>query len=92
MSRPYADNDPFQAISHATRRRLLDLLRRKPHTVGELLEHFHMSGATLTHHLRILRSAQLITQKRAGRRRIYEVQPRRLRVITSWLRSYRAAK
>ena len=61
--------DSFKALSDPTRREILSLLRAGPMTVGEILEHFDMTGASLSHHLSVLRqavpelqgSAQLLT-------------------------------
>ncbi len=81
MSRPYADADVFRAVADATRRRILELLRKREQSQGELAAHFDCSLPTLSFHLRMLRSAGLVTQKRVGRRRVYELRPDVLKPI-----------
>ena len=58
--------DSFKALSDPTRREILTLLRAGPLTVGELLEHFSITGASLSHHLSILRHAGLIDDEKKG--------------------------
>lgn len=88
MSRPIVDRDPFLAIAHPTRRRVLDLLRKGDRPPGELLEHITTSWPTLSHHLRILRNAGLVTERRAGRHRLYTLAPQRLSTVRQWLNRY----
>ena len=60
----------FQALSHATRRRILDLLRREPgSSVGELAEHFEGSRIGIMKHLKVLEAASLVVSQKNGRRR-----------------------
>jgi DNA-binding transcriptional ArsR family regulator len=56
----------FKALADPTRRRILQLLRKRPMTAGELAEHFTISKPTLSAHFAILREADLIEpEKRA---------------------------
>ena len=43
----------FKALSDRNRRQILDLLKRRPMTAGEIGEHFPVSGATMSHHLSV---------------------------------------
>ncbi len=56
----------FQALSDPTRRRILELLRRKERTPSEILELLPVSQPTLSHHLDILKRANLIEGERDG--------------------------
>jgi DNA-binding transcriptional ArsR family regulator len=59
-------NVVFKALADPTRRRILQLLRERPMTAGELAEHFTISKPTLSAHFAILREANLIEpEKRA---------------------------
>jgi ArsR family transcriptional regulator, repressor of sdpIR and other operons len=59
-------NMVFKALADPTRRRILQLLRKRPMTAGELAQHFTISKPTLSAHFAILREADLIEpQKRA---------------------------
>jgi DNA-binding transcriptional ArsR family regulator len=59
-------NKVFKALSDPTRRRVLQLLRKRPMTAGELAEKFVVSKATMSGHFAVLREADLIEAERAG--------------------------
>jgi DNA-binding transcriptional ArsR family regulator len=60
----------FKALSHATRRRILDLLRDHPRTTGELCTHFpDLDRCTTMQHLGVLERAGLVVARRRGRER-----------------------
>ena len=50
----------FKALSHPVRRAILDLLKMGSLSAGEIAEHFELTGATISHHLNILKKADLI--------------------------------
>lgn len=54
-------SDVWSALSDATRREILTMLRSRDMTAGEIAEHFSLSKATVSHHLSILKQAGLIT-------------------------------
>lgn len=89
MSRPIASSDVFRAVADPTRRRLLDMLRQREHTFGELCEPFHLHLATLSRHLAVLRQAGLVTQRRQGRNRVYSIHPGSLVLVLDWITRYR---
>ena len=53
-------NQLFKAFADPNRRKILELLKTKDMYVNELLEHFSITQASLSHHLEILRSADLV--------------------------------
>jgi len=59
-------NFVFKALADPTRRRILQLLRKKPMTAGDLAEHFPISKSTLSAHFAILREADLIDSEKRG--------------------------
>ncbi|GAA4808723.1 transcriptional regulator [Marinicella pacifica] len=61
----------FQAIADTQRRKILDVLKSGEKSVAEINEHIDVSGATLSHHLSILKQADLVRVRRAGQKRIY---------------------
>ena len=63
----------FEALSDPTRRKILELLKKKDRTVGELAEHFNMSGASLSHHLNKLKSSDLVLTERQGQSIVYSI-------------------
>ena len=89
MSRPFADADPFRAIADPTRRKILDLLREKERTVGEIQLAVHRSPSALSRHLAVLRSVGLITQRRSGLNRKYRLRVGQLKQIDRWIDPYR---
>lgn len=56
----------FKAFSDPTRREIMDLLKQKDQTPSEILEKIEVSQPTLSHHLDILKRANLITGEREG--------------------------
>ena len=53
-------NGVYKALSDPTRRRILELLRRRDMTAGELAEHFELAKPTLSGHFQVLKEADLI--------------------------------
>lgn len=56
----------FKALADPTRRRILELLRERDMTAGELAEHFDMTKPSISHHLATLRAAGLVSDERHG--------------------------
>lgn len=63
----------FEALADENRRKILDLLKSGEMSVGQLGEHFEISGASLSHHLNKLKSAELVIQKRKGQSIFYSI-------------------
>lgn len=79
--------ESFKALSDPTRREVLTLLRAGPMTVGEILEHFEMTGASLSHHLSILKNAGLIDDEKKGKYIFYTLNTTVLDDIMNWIMS-----
>lgn len=90
LHRSRADADVFRAISDPTRRSILDRLRAGPTAVNVLASEFEQSRPSISKHLRVLRQAHLVSEQRAGRERIYELQPAPLQQVAGWVEGYRA--
>jgi DNA-binding transcriptional ArsR family regulator len=76
----------FTALASPVRRQVLQLLReRGPQPVAELAGHFDMARPSLSEHLRALRDAGLVTQRKVGRQRIYRLEAAPLREVRDWL-------
>ena len=56
----------FKALSDKNRRKILEILKEKDMTVGEIATHFQISGASLSHHLDQLKRARLLVSERKG--------------------------
>lgn len=63
----------FAALSDPNRRHILSLLKNSELTVGEILSSLDITMATLSHHLDILRRANLVSSRRAGRHIFYSL-------------------
>ena len=77
--------ETFKALSDPTRREILNLLREGAKTAGEIGSHFDMTGATVSHHLSVLREAGLISDDRRGKYIYYELNLSVLDEITGWI-------
>lgn len=65
--------ETFKALSDPTRREILELLKERRMTAGEIASHFQMTNATVSHHLAVLRKADLISDDRDGKYIYYEL-------------------
>lgn len=80
-----AFQETFKALSDPTRRAILDLLKNGARTAGEIGSHFDMTGATVSHHLSVLKDAGLISDERRGKYICYELNVTILDEITGWI-------
>ena len=80
-----AFQETFKALGYPTRRAILDLLKGGSKTAGEIGSQFDMTGATVSHHLSVLRDAGLISDQRRGKYIYYELNLSILDEITGWI-------
>jgi DNA-binding transcriptional ArsR family regulator len=76
------------AIADPIRRRVLELVRDREVPAGELADHFDVSRPAVSRHLRVLREAGLVRERREGRLRLYRVDPAPLEELRDWLERY----
>jgi DNA-binding transcriptional ArsR family regulator len=67
-------NRVFKALSDPTRRRVLQLLRERPMTAGELADHFPVAKGTMSAHFNVLREADLIAAEKQGTTITYQLR------------------
>lgn len=67
-------NAVFKALSDPTRRHVLELLRDRPMTAGELSDHFPVSKPTMSAHFAVLREADLVDVHKDGKLVIYRLK------------------
>jgi len=79
----------FAALSDPTRRAVLDMLRSGSQPAGRIAEAFPVSRPAISKHLRLLRRARLVQERRDGRRRVYQLNPGPLKAVDAWLSQYR---
>lgn len=75
---------PLDALGDPTRRELLERLRGGPLSVTELAAGLPVSRPAVSQHLRVLREARLVRDRRDGTRRLYEVDPDALGELRDW--------
>jgi DNA-binding transcriptional ArsR family regulator len=79
----------FDVIADPTRRRILDLVRDEPRTVGDLVARLEISQPGVSKHLRVLRDAGLVRVRKDAQRRWYELEPAALADVIGWVEPYR---
>lgn len=77
--------DRFGALADGTRRHLLEQLATADRAVFELTAGLDMSQAAVSQHLRVLREAGLVTARKQGRHRYYQLRPAALTEPRDWL-------
>jgi len=85
----YSPEAAFQALADPTRRAVLDLLRKGIQPAGQIARAFPVSRPAISKHLRLLRRAHLVEERREGRHRLYQLNPGPLKAVDSWLQQYR---
>lgn len=66
-------DESIRALADPTRREILRSLREQELAAGEIAARFPITDASISHHLRVLRTAGLVTARRAGRSIIYSL-------------------
>ena len=69
------DRSPIAALGDPTRRAVFERLRQGPRPVGELARELPVSRPAVSQHLRVLKDAGLVTERREGTRRLYRIDP-----------------
>jgi ArsR family transcriptional regulator len=64
-------NDTFKALADGTRRDILELLKQRDMNAGEIASYFNISKPSISHHLNLLKQANLVTVERKGQEMIY---------------------
>lgn len=75
----------FKALSDPTRREILALLRRGPMAAGDIVSQFDVSGATVSHHLSVLKDAGLVLDDKQGKYIYYELNMSVVDEILEWI-------
>src|ERR1700730_2075715 len=79
----------FRAAADPTRRQILRLLANGESSAGNVAASFRVSRPAVSRHLRVLRNAQLVTERRDGRERVYSLDAWAFSEIDHWLHEYR---
>src|SRR2546421_9476425 len=79
----------FEVLAEPNRRRILDLIRKRERSVGELVDRLRISQPGVSKHLRALRQAGLVSVRVEAQRRCYRLRPKPLLELEAWLEPYR---
>lgn len=78
-------NEVFKALNDNTRREILSLLKEGDMTAGEIFEEFNISKPSISHHLEILKKADLVYRKKEGQFIIYSINTTILNDVLNWI-------
>ena len=79
--------ETFKALSDPTRREIINLLKDGKLRAGDIVAHFPSTNATISHHLSILKKADLITDEKKGKYIYYEPNTSVIDEIIGWITS-----
>jgi DNA-binding transcriptional ArsR family regulator len=91
VARSSTTSDVFNALAEAHRREILDALMAGEKAVGAIVDDLSMSQPQVSKHLRVLSEVGLVKCRADGRRRLYRLEPARLRPMHEWLAKYEQA-
>jgi len=80
-------NNLFKALNDETRRQIMDLLKERDMNAGEIADRFKMSKPSISHHLDILKRADLISSEKKGQFIEYSLNITILDDLLSWILS-----
>ena len=76
---------PLTALGDPTRRAIFERLAERPGPVGELARDLPVSRPAVSQHLKVLKDAELVVDRRAGNRRIYQLNPDGVEALRAYL-------
>ncbi|WP_431242671.1 autorepressor SdpR family transcription factor [Flavobacterium sp. P21] len=82
-------NEIFKALNDATRREILELLKERDLTAGEIADAFNISKPSISHHLDILKRADLITSEKNGQFIIYSINTTIMEDVLQWILTFK---
>ncbi len=80
--------DVFQAIADPNRRKIIDLLARKPLTLNTIADEFHISRPAVSQHIKHLTECGIVEIEQVGRERYCVIKPQNLVPAFLWLEKY----
>lgn len=82
----------FKALNDSTRREILELLKEKDLTAGEIADKFDISKPSISHHLDLLRQAGLVVSVKEGQFITYSINTTVLDEMLKWLLQFNITK
>ena len=87
---PMTHPDVFHILADPTKRKILDLVREREWSVGELVNYFGLPQPAVSKHLRALREANMVDVRVDGQRRWYRLRADSLEAVGDWIEPYRS--
>lgn len=78
-------NSLFKALNDETRRQIIELLKKKDMNAGEIADEFNISKPSISHHLDILKRADLIVGEKKGQFIVYSLNTTILEDLLNWI-------
>lgn len=85
MARTPTTYDPFNAVAEPKRRQVLAVLGTEELSVNEIVERLGWNQPSVSKHLGVLKQVGLVSERRVGRQRMYQVNAEKLRPIFDWV-------
>jgi DNA-binding transcriptional ArsR family regulator len=82
-------NAIFKALNDVTRREILELLKEKDLTAGDIADSFDISKPSISHHLDILKRADLIASEKKGQYVIYSINTTIMEDVLQWILTFK---
>lgn len=82
-------NETFKALSDQTRRKILELLSKGDLTAGEIADNFNITKPSVSHHLNILKNAELVIAEKQGQNICYSLNTTAFQEIMKWFFDFR---
>jgi DNA-binding transcriptional ArsR family regulator len=82
-------NSVFKALSDKTRREILNYLKQSDMTAGEIADKFNISKPSISHHLNILKQANLVLDERDGQNIYYSLNTTVFQELMGWLLGFK---
>ncbi len=85
-------NDVFKALSDPTRREILQMLKRQSLSAGQIASAFEIGKPAISHHLSLLKAADLVQAERDGQNIIYSLNTTVFQDVLAWVYEMRNTK
>lgn len=81
-------NDAFKALSDPSRRKILHLLKKQDLSAGEIADQFNMTKPSISHHLNLLKQANLVDAEKKGQQVIYSLNTSVFEDVVTWFMDF----
>jgi DNA-binding transcriptional ArsR family regulator len=88
MARTRTTHDPFNAVAEPKRRQVLAVMGTEELSVNEIVARLGWNQPMVSKHLGVLKQVGLVTERRVGRQRLYQVNAENLKPIFDWVTTF----